>query len=181
MLIGKHLCGSALDFCINAVLHSFRSPPSSPSVNVNWPLVSGLCIASCCHHRCTFESYCNPHWLRLHSVDRQQFAVLARLSSWACNDDGRGTVHGWRCSGYEAKAETTDGGGRVEYGALIGIGVEERVAIGRSIKQWLDVGRMELLRSVGYTAHLTLFAPLHLTRENVALVAKFSDALQGSA
>ena len=176
VLIGKHLCGSALDFCINAMLHSFHSSAPSLPTSPPPPLVSGLCIASCCHHRCTFDSYCNPGWLHSHHIDRQQFAVLTRLSSWACNDDGRGTAHGWRASGYEVKEETMDGGMRVEYGALIGIGVDERVAIGRAIKQWMDMGRVELLRAVGYSAHLTLFAPLHVTRENVALVAKFDAA-----
>ena len=172
VLIGKHLCGSALDLCINAMLHSFRASPISASASTS-PLVSGLCIASCCHHRCTFDSYCNQRWLHTHHIDRQRFALLTRLSSWACNDDGRGTAHGWRATGYEAKEEKTEGGARVEYGALLGIRVDERVTIGRSIKQWLDLGRVELLRAVGYSAHLTLFAPSHVTRENIALIAKF--------
>ena len=171
LLIGKHLCGAALDWCINAVLHSSRPSPSASAPLP--PLVSGLCIASCCHHRCTFDSYCNPRWLHAHGVDRQQFALLARLSSWACNDDGRGTTHGWRASGYEVQEETVEGGARVEYGSLIGSGVGERITIGRAIKQWLDTGRVQLLRAVGYSAHLTLFASSHITRENVALVAKF--------
>ena len=53
VLIGKHLCGAALDWCINAVLHSSR--PSASASAALPPLVSGLCIASCCHHRCTFD------------------------------------------------------------------------------------------------------------------------------
>ena len=178
VLIGKHLCGSALDLCINAMLHSFRSPPTSAVAASTSPLVSGLCIASCCHHRCTFDLYCNPQWLHSHNIDRQQFALLTRLSSWACNDNGRGTEHGWRASGYDVKEETMDGDVRVEYGTLLGIGVDERVTIGRTIKQWLDVGRVELLRAVGYSAHLTLFAPLHVTRENGALIANFDPAKQ---
>ena len=50
--------------------------------------------------------------------------------------------------------------------------MDERVAIGRAIKQWLDLGRIEVLRAAGYDARLVLFAPSHVTRENVALVAR---------
>ena len=178
VLIGKHLCGSALDLCINAVLHSFRSSPSS-SASSSLPLVSGLCIASCCHHRCTFDTYCNPAYLHTHHITPHHFTLLTRLSSWACNDNGRHTPHGYRAGPHQPSAEeegAAEGGAAVEWGGLVGIGVEERVVIGRAIKQWLDWGRVELLRAVGFDAWLTLFAPLHVTRENVALVAKFTVA-----
>eukprot|EP00927_Polykrikos_kofoidii_P028194 TRINITY_DN2464_c1_g1_i1.p1 TRINITY_DN2464_c1_g1~~TRINITY_DN2464_c1_g1_i1.p1 ORF type:complete len:667 (+),score=74.39 TRINITY_DN2464_c1_g1_i1:27-2003(+) len=47
------------------------------------PRVAGAVIALCCHHRCTWESYCNPDWLEAHEVSAVDFQIICRMSSWA--------------------------------------------------------------------------------------------------
>lgn len=44
--IAKHLCGVATDYTIRCILNSM------PSLEVQ-----GVCIATCCHHRCQWHSF----------------------------------------------------------------------------------------------------------------------------
>jgi len=129
VLIAKHLCGAALDLSIRAVLHSV-------SLSASAGVVSGLCIASCCHHRCSVSSYCNPAFLSLHHISTAEFALLCRLSSWACNDQhSAGRRRRARREAHSEREVRDDG---VDWGNVLHLSWEEKVRIGREAKLLLD-------------------------------------------
>ena len=53
--VGKHLCGGATDYALRSLL-SFKTTGSEAPGGGEQQL-AGLCIAPCCHHRCTWEAY----------------------------------------------------------------------------------------------------------------------------
>ena len=156
VLIGKHLCGAALDLAISAVLHAASGSPTA---------VSAVCIASCCHHRCTAETYCNPAFLAQHRITARHFAALCRMSSWACNDQHQ----------YDRRSppqtHTQDRQDGVDWAEVADWAWEQRVRVGRDVKRLLDMGRAEALRAVGYDAEVLPFISETVTKENAAIVA----------
>lgn len=66
----------------------------------------GVAIATCCHHRCDWRAYVNKPFMRRLGFDREDFGLLARMSSWAC--DGAVAKEGK----YSYKGEAEDEGGR---------------------------------------------------------------------
>jgi len=71
--VAKHLCGVATDLGLRSLLTTINSQPTAsslPSGEVgggdNWPgksirttelNVAGVCIATCCHHCCSWDDY----------------------------------------------------------------------------------------------------------------------------
>ena len=49
--IAKHLCGVATDYTIRCVLNAMKEGPA-PGLDVD-----GVCIETCCHHRCQWHSF----------------------------------------------------------------------------------------------------------------------------
>ena len=166
VVIAKHLCGSAMDLAIRAVVQSGAAA------------VSGACLATCCHHRCSAESYCNPAFLSQHGIREAEFALLCRMSSWACNDEH--VEHSERRGGDEAAAAAAEhetqrtlgkDGAAVDWTGLLPLSWEARCRIGREAKWLLDQGRVQALQRSGYDAELRVFVSELVTRENVALMA----------
>ena len=48
--IAKHLCGVATDYTIRCVVNAMAGPRGGLEVD-------GVCIATCCHHRCQWHSF----------------------------------------------------------------------------------------------------------------------------
>ena len=76
-------------------------------------------IATCCHHRCTWETYVNPSFFTEAGLGEEEFALIALLSSWAtaaepASAEGAGSSKRPRL---EAGAEVT-----AEAGAASGAG-----------------------------------------------------------
>lgn len=46
------------------------------------PVVKGVAMATCCHHRCSWESYVGKEFLSHHGFSRTEFEALIRMSSW---------------------------------------------------------------------------------------------------
>jgi tRNA:m4X modification enzyme len=88
------------------------SPPSAPDATTALPgegggagagsgpaFLRGVAIATCCHHRCTWESYVGKAWWReFLGGTAAEFEACRVLSSWAIIGEGRGA------SGAEAAA-----------------------------------------------------------------------------
>lgn len=60
--VGKHMCGCSTDYAMIACQNALRSP-MQPNQSLMWVSrlkasgCRGLFIATCCHHRCEWESY----------------------------------------------------------------------------------------------------------------------------
>lgn len=136
-MYSKHLCGAATDLTINCLRH--LAPET-------------VLIALCCHHRCSFDSYCSHDFLCQHDISRFEFDVLTSLSSWAT------------CSQKEGHEEK----------CYYGLSFADREEIGRTCKFLLDVGRILKLQQLGYAAQLRRYISPEVTLENIALFAKKS-------
>jgi tRNA:m4X modification enzyme len=53
LCVAKHLCGGATDLSLTSILKK----------QDKWP-VTGVAIATCCHHQCDLKTYCNLDFLR---------------------------------------------------------------------------------------------------------------------
>lgn len=101
----KHLCGCATDFGLRCL----RTLPSP---------CEAVLIATCCHHRCDWQSYVNPLFFEKLGFSRREFEAIARLSSWAV-DGGQGERSARRQAVGQACKRLLDAG-RIEY--LRGLG-----------------------------------------------------------
>ena len=66
--VSKHLCGVATDLALKSMTSS----------------VSGVCIATCCHHRCVWEDYVGKQTFIKLGFMPSEFSMITKLSSWAC-------------------------------------------------------------------------------------------------
>jgi tRNA:m4X modification enzyme len=55
--VSKHLCGGATDLALRAV--KIASTPGEGATAID---VHGIAIATCCHHRCTWDQYVSQAW-----------------------------------------------------------------------------------------------------------------------
>ena len=99
VVLGKHLCGAATDLALRCLLETEPEPGFD---------AAGVAIATCCHHRCEWRSYVNRGFFRRMGFDGDDFAKLAKLSSWACLDHGHG--EGEHAGSREDANETRDVG-----------------------------------------------------------------------
>lgn len=103
VLVSKHLCGGATDLALRAV--QVATKPDEASRDGPHALdVRGVAIATCCHHRCTWDQYVAKDWFLSLGFTCLDFERLRLLSSWA--------VCGWR--GYGATVPAVDEGGSEE-------------------------------------------------------------------
>ncbi|KAI8895323.1 methyltransferase TRM13-domain-containing protein [Globomyces pollinis-pini] len=73
VIYSKHLCGSATDLTLRC-LENYLSDGGK---------VQGLAIAMCCHQVCEYERYINHTYLNKHSITKDEFELLAVISTWA--------------------------------------------------------------------------------------------------
>jgi len=130
----KHLCGAGTDIALRSLLASRNT------VGV------AVCIATCCHHLCSADSYVNC-------------AFLQRLG--LCGPSGEGFAE------LVAAAGSAAGGTGGSCGA-------ERRRIGFMVKRILDLGRVMWLRDdLGLAdAQIQRYIDKSVTPENIAIVAK---------
>ncbi|EOD38131.1 hypothetical protein EMIHUDRAFT_200603 [Emiliania huxleyi CCMP1516] len=155
--VAKHLCGAATDFALRAV---------ADAENGDGPAMSGVMIATCCHHRCSWGAaacrgpaspartppdsevetdpvvgaYVAREFLREAGVDEDSFRLLTAISSWATSTADPAVL---RLG--EALGEVIDGATRAEWG--------------RRCKRLLDLGRSRYLAARGYAVRLQTYVP----------------------
>lgn len=92
-IIGKHICGYALDLALVAIdrfarQHARRSPVS-------------FALASCCRHRCAWQAApaVQSIWKGRWTMSEQQFGAICRMSGWClgCTDDDDSIRTGLLC------------------------------------------------------------------------------------
>lgn len=183
VVLGKHLCGAATDLALRCLLETEPDPGFDPT---------GVAIATCCHHRCEWRTYVNRGFFRRLGFDGDDFARLAKLSSWACLDQGdgenehAGTKKGVKRDAKRAKTnetkERTEEEGRNDDEENDdecdddddAMTKEEKIRLGRMIKSLVDQGRLEYLRSRGMEGRVVGYVEPTTSPENRLLVARAS-------
>lgn len=210
--VAKHLCGCATDFALRSIVAAGRladgardgagAGPDDAAAAAGTPAVSTpghmdtVMVATCCHHRCTWDTYVNRPFLEAAGIDADDFRLLTVLSGWGTNGGASATSS--RAGAPSAPPEMATGGssgrgsGRVaaddeegddEHGGLsqeaarlsatLGeeLDLPARRALGRMCKALLDSGRRLYLEQHGYTAALRRYCDEAVSPENLALVA----------
>ncbi|KAJ3337636.1 tRNA:m4X modification enzyme, partial [Kappamyces sp. JEL0680] len=140
----KHLCGSATDLTLRCV-HRFQKAHGK---------VRGICIALCCHQVCSYERYINPAYLAQLGIDKPEFELLKRISTWG--------ICGQRDDKEDAEHWT-------------GMGFQARESLGLQAKRILDAGRLRyVVEAMGAKkAELVYYIDRMYSGENVALLCLF--------
>jgi len=76
--VAKHLCGVATDYTLRCI------------ADAGVAAFDGIAIATCCHHRCTWEGYVNTAFLAELGLGETEFKALALISSWCTGCRGHG-------------------------------------------------------------------------------------------
>eukprot|EP00466_Bigelowiella_natans_P004154 jgi/Bigna1/69502/fgenesh1_pg.9_\ len=72
----------ATDFALRALSHEDRESRSGTKG------LTGIAIATCCHHRCEWASYVGKEYLiKVAGIDKQEFAKVCQWASWATNEE----------------------------------------------------------------------------------------------
>ncbi|CAE7765677.1 TRM13 [Symbiodinium sp. CCMP2592] len=132
----KHLCGGATDIALRSLKEAQRQP-------LKHGPCFGVCIATCCHHRCDPKSYVNRPFLADLGLCQspEEFSQFVSTAGWAVGGDGARDV--------------------------------EKRRVGMMAKRILDLGRVAWLRQelqLG-DATLTDYIDKAVTPENIAILA----------
>ena len=122
------------------------------------PRLRGMCLATCCHHVCSWDDYVNKEFFLSGGFTPADFAMMLRMSSWGTCGFGRTRT-----------ARTTSAAVAKECGDSILD--TEKIAIGQRCKMALDIGRLLFLQRHGFRCEMRRYVPGALTPENRLLVA----------
>lgn len=56
-VVGKHVCGQATDFVLKAIARA--NELAVTKMNRADKMITGIALATCCHHQCHFDNYCS--------------------------------------------------------------------------------------------------------------------------
>ncbi|KAH9489457.1 tRNA:m(4)X modification enzyme TRM13 [Bulinus truncatus] len=85
----KTICGESAqkhseDLDVKKLNEEIWEPPQKTlKLDENKRQLKGIMIALCCHHQCTWESYCGKDFMQSVGISPADFNLLTRLSSWA--------------------------------------------------------------------------------------------------
>nr|XP_026497245.1 tRNA:m(4)X modification enzyme TRM13 homolog isoform X2 [Vanessa tameamea] len=141
--------------------------------------VSGVALATCCHHRCERAACLASRPLQGLGIDAEDFNVLLGVVSWATCGDGRSRDARKRPladsrthTRTQTRAEVTDDDGE-NYGTKnLNLSQERREIIGKRAKMLLDWGRVLYLKELGFDARLVYYVSSTVSLENVCILAK---------
>ena len=180
VITGKHLCGSATDLALRCCLADTNGrdgdEPSSASSTCR---VTGVALATCCHHRCEWRSYVNKPFMRKLGFARDDFPRLARMSSWACDGAAPGVGSVKRPRSFAGEEPTTADATEAadEHGQPPVEDVDdgdmskaEKYEIGGMVKTLIDVGRVEWLQRRGLHGRLVGYVDTEVSPENRLIV-----------
>ena len=78
--ISKHLCGEACDLSLNKIIDIINENKID---NKKFNII----IATCCHYLLNSETYCNFKLFEEYNFSKEEFDLIARLSSWGTLKD----------------------------------------------------------------------------------------------
>ena len=170
VITGKHLCGSATDLALRCCLANTNGGCDGDKSSAAACRVTGVALATCCHHRSEWRSYVNKPFLRDLGFGRDDFPRLARMSSWACDGaaPGGGSVKRPRSPAgdvdedeHQQPIEEADDGEMSK---------AEKHEIGGMIKTLIDVGRLRWLNERGLSGRLVGYVDTGVSPENRLIV-----------
>lgn len=163
----KHLCGEATDFALRCLV---ETTAQNSDTETSVQAFRGILMATCCHHRCRWDSFVGRPFLEELGLDRTDFELLTCLAGWAT------------CAAKEARGAAVDGTGdhcaaqepsaAINRYVRMGLPVGRREEVGRRSKLLLDEARVRYLGSATtLNARLVYFVARDVTPENVAILA----------
>ncbi|KAK9458970.1 methyltransferase TRM13-domain-containing protein [Lipomyces oligophaga] len=162
--ISKHLCGAATDLTIQCLANY-----SSSDRNVI--PVSGILIALCCRHRCTFSTFPRSYVESLRPITSRGFEILTKMTSWAVcgrRQDSRPD----QCDHvHERDAPLNPTTEQDKYLHPSKLPIEEREIIGIKARQIIDYARARHLQSLGFKVELVRYVDQSVSSENICLIA----------
>mmetsp|Transcript_36216 Transcript_36216/g.117070 ORF Transcript_36216/g.117070 Transcript_36216/m.117070 type:complete len:617 (-) Transcript_36216:37-1887(-) len=146
-VVAKHLCGSATDALLRALVLSS---------------VDAVFVAPCCHSKIkAWDGYCNAKFLADRGFASHEWPMLIKLLAVSRLPlDTTGDLAAERCFSSWRRWESTFGG----RAAMLGLGRRARLLI--------EEGRAELLRAAGFHAQVVEYAPATSTSENMLIIAE---------
>ena len=151
--------------------------------------LGGLVFATCCHHRCSWDSYCGRGYLEGRGLTDVDFCLITKMSSWAVcgyrqqqqeeedrhstlssdEDDQVGPAQSSEASQKGEPHSATSGGGYSPH---------PKEAIGLLCKRLIDEGRVWFLRQLGLQAGLVAYVERGVSLENVLITATTAEQTQ---
>ncbi|KAL6515890.1 hypothetical protein OROGR_019195 [Orobanche gracilis] len=87
MAIGKHLCGPATDVTLRCCIQQQPDRDIAALRSQASCYLSGLAIATCCHHLCQWKSYINKRYILDLGFSKEDFHAISWFTSWAVDAD----------------------------------------------------------------------------------------------
>jgi hypothetical protein len=180
--MGKHLCGSATDLALMALknLNDAKEDASGNPV-----FIAGVCIAVCCHGKCSWECTAARPWLESQGIGGADFETMRRWSGYFTDfKEPVGDVDEQSHDAFRKDGADTDTGTDTDIGAgditgdITGASTRDsdrkadRLQLGRMCKRVVDYGRVQFLRTeLGLEARMCSYVDQCITPENVLLIA----------
>lgn len=166
--VSKHLCGCGLDFALRCLTRALKPHVFNPAAAFGEGL-SGVVMATCCHHRCVLQHYCNLEMLTRLGFTPDEFRMLCTMSSWAVCGESREKKS--NIDGNDNHTSGTDGNDKSHLSCSPELTAEEKRLAGWRCKRLLDYGRVEFLQQQGYKAWMIEYVSSKITPENVIIIA----------
>lgn len=170
--IAKHLCGCATDFALRSMVLA-----AGDGGNADSAVMRGVMIATCCHHKCTWNAYVNQPFMERLGFGAAEFTLLTLLSSWATVGGAAArtpadAVDAEASTGYDEHAAAAPEAQCLGERLSSHLDGPARRHLGRMCKRLLDTGRLLYLCEHGYDGRLQTYVPEEVSPENVLLVAE---------
>ena len=170
VVTGKHLCGSATDLALRCCLANTNGGCDGDKSSSAACRVTGVALATCCHHRSEWRSYVNKPFLRDLGFGRDDFPRLARMSSWACDGAAPGVGSVKRPRSPAGDVDADEHQQPIEEADDGEMSKAEKHEIGGMIKTLIDVGRLRWLNERGLSGRLVGYVDTGVSPENRLIV-----------
>ncbi len=157
--ISKHMCGGATDLSLNSLFN----------LKEKSLIMQGVCIVTCCHHRCSVDTYCNIPFLLKLGFTIEEITIVFKMSSWALT-----AIYDDESNMKEEIEEIKEVDfPKIEEKKIKCIKSEKKTEIGFKIKRIIDIGRcMFVNETIFKKTFLMKYCELDLTPENFAIIFK---------
>ena len=150
--------------------------------------LGGLVFATCCHHRCSWDSYCGRGYLEGCGLTDVDFCLITKMSSWAVcgcrpqqqeEDDRHSTLSSDEDDQVESpQSREACQKGEPHSATSQGYSPHPKEAIGLLCKRLIDEGRVWFLRQLGLQAGLVAYVERDVSLENVLITATTAERTQ---
>ena len=194
--VSKHLCGAATDLTLRCLVSGgFRRGESSQGTT-SMPRLSGVLIALCCHHRCTWSQLVGKELFTDMGFSPVDFHMISHMTSWAVcgvrpeklalrtdhmisseTVSDKQSID--RLQTKNSDSDRNDLNGAVESNSVVsaephskcGYIAHSNESIGLKCKRLIDLARIYYLRSHGFKVRVVYYVDKRTSLENVLLIA----------